>query len=74
MHMADGQKWPEQESGRDEHRPMEESFEPIFCEGRKRWVRTKPLRRPKENWGKQCSKDNSRDKIRRQFSYVFQGG
>jgi len=51
---------------------MKESFEIILCQKRKHAVPCKRLGGPKKKWGKGCSNDDDRDKIDRQFSYVFQ--
>lgn len=70
--MADAQKWPEQECSGDQDGAMKERFETVLCQEGKRAVHYKPLCRPKKNRSKQRCNDNDPDKIRRQFSYVFQ--
>jgi hypothetical protein len=72
--MDEAQKWPEQERSRDQDRPMKERFEIVLCQEGKQTVCGKRLSGPKKNWSKQRCYDNDPDKIRRQFSYVFQGG
>lgn len=51
---------------------MKERFEIVPCEKRQYAMPCKPLGGPKKNWRKERSDDNGRNKIRRQFSYVFQ--
>ena len=72
--MDEAQKWPEQERSRDQDRPMKERFEIVLCQEGKQTMRGKRLSGPKKNWSKQRCYDNDPDKIRRQFSYVFQDG
>lgn len=43
MHMAEAQKWPEQERSRDQDGPMKECFEIVFCQKGKQTVRGKRL-------------------------------
>ena len=51
---------------------MKECFEIVLRQKRKYAVRCKRLSRPKKNWRKDRSDDNRRNKICRQFNYVFQ--
>ena len=73
-HMANVQKGPEQECSSDQGTTMKERLEIVLCQKGKQTVSYKRLGRPKKNWSKQRCNDNDRDKIRRQFSYVFQSG
>ena len=73
-HMADAQERPQQEHSRDQDGAMKERLEIVLCQKGKQTVRCKRLGRPKKNWSKQRCNDNDPDKIRRQFSYVFQSG
>ena len=72
-HVANAQKRPEQEHSSNQNGAMKECFEIVPCQKRKYAVRCKRLSRPKKNWRKDRSDDNRRDKICRQFNYVFQG-
>ena len=72
-HVANSQKGPEKERRSDEDGAMKERFEIVPCQKRKHAVRCKRLRRPKEKRRQKRSDNNDRDKIERQFSYVFQG-
>jgi hypothetical protein len=51
---------------------MKERFEIVPCERRKHAVHCKRLRGPKQKWSEERSKNDDRDEIERQFSYVFQ--
>jgi hypothetical protein len=52
---------------------MKECLEIVPGQKRKYAVRGKRLSRPKKNWRKDRSDDNRRDKVCRQFNYVFHG-
>jgi len=52
---------------------MKEGLEIVPCQKRKYAVRRKRLGRPKKNWRKNRSDDNRRDKVCRQFNYIFHG-
>ena len=52
---------------------MKECLEVVPRQKRKYAVRCKRLSSPKKNWCKDRPDDDRRDKICRQFSYVFQG-
>src|SRR5258705_322678 len=51
---------------------MKECFEIVLCQKRKYAVRCKRLSRPKKYRRKNRSDDDRRNKICRQFNYVFQ--
>ena len=72
-HVANSQKGPEKERRSDEDGAMKERFEIVPCQKRKHAVPCKRLCRPKEKRSQKRSDNNDRDKIERQFSYVFQG-
>ena len=65
--------WCQQQHGSDQDGAVKERVEIVFRQKREYAVRCKRLSRPKKNWRKDPSNDNRRNKICRQFNYVFQG-
>ena len=63
LHVADAQKRPKQEHGRDQDGTMKERVEIVCRQKREHAVRCERLSRPEKNRSKQCSDEDDRDKI-----------
>src|SRR5262245_27057928 len=63
--VAEAQQRPKQEHGSNQDCSVKKRVEIVFRQKRKNAMRSKRLSRPEQNWSKQCSGNDDRDKIGR---------